>query len=344
MFLPLVGRRANLFLVCTFLAATFALAPSPLFLAPALSQQAASAAIAQKTPYWAYVLNPPSSGTPPEDQSQRHVPNSSASFTFAQTQDYFRVADWHPEAHPLMPAIVSAGRKPDVYACAFCHLPNGQGKPENSSLAGLPAGYIINQVAEFKSTARKSSEPEHIPSAKMISSAAANATAEEVQAAARYFSSIKPKPWIRVVESRTVPKTRADHFMLVAIPNGGNEPIGHRIIEMAEDRERTELRDDASSFVAYVPAGSLTLGKILVTSGANGRTVPCNVCHGASLRGNQEVPGIAGRSPSYVFRQLYDMKSGARHGALVVQMKPVVYRLSDDDMIDIAAYLASLKP
>lgn len=243
-----------------------------------------------------------------------------------------------------MPPIVSTGHKPDVYACAFCHLPNGQGKPENSSLAGLPANYIINQVADFKSGVRKSSEPDHIPVARMISNAAANATASEIQSAARYFASIKPKTWIRVVETRTVPKTHADHFMLVAIPNAGNEPIGHRIIEMAEDHERTELRDDSSSFVAYVPTGSLSLGKNLVTTGANGRTVACRICHGPDLRGNQDIPSIVGRSPSYMFRQLYDMQSGSRHGPLAVQMKPVVYHLTQDDMIDIAAYLASLQP
>ena len=118
----------------------------------------------QKTPYWAYVLNPPADPQAPQPSPEpRHVPNSSASFTYEQTQDYFRVADWHPDGHPPMPSVVSSGRKPDVFACAFCHLPNGQGKPENSSLAGLPSAYIIQQMADFKSGARKSSEPAHIP-------------------------------------------------------------------------------------------------------------------------------------------------------------------------------------
>jgi len=331
--------------VSTALIVALAIAASPLVMVPASSQQpqTPSPASVQKTPDWAYVLSFPSD-PPPDDRTPRHVPNSSASFTFAQTQDYFRVADWHPDAHPPMPSIVSVGRKPDVYACAFCHLPSGPGKPENSSLAGLPVNYIINQMADFKSGVRKSSEPQHIPVARMISNAAANATSAEIQSAARYFSFIKPKPWIRVVETRTVPKTHADHFMLVATPDAGSEPIGHRIIEMAEDHKRTELRDDASSFVAYVPAGSLSFGKILVTTGSNGRTVACRICHGRDLRGNQDIPSLVGRSPSYMFRQLYDMQSGSRHGPLAVQMKPIVYRLTQDDMIDIAAYLASLKP
>lgn len=299
----------------------------------------------QKSPYWAYVLNPPPDpNAPPPAPGPRHVPNSSASFTFEQCQDFFHVADWHPDRHPPMPAIVSAGHKPDVYACAFCHLPNGQGKPENSSIAGLPAAYIVQQMADFKSGARKSSEPKHAPMSFMINKVALGATPEETQSAANYFASIKPKPWIRVVESNTVPKTHADHFMLVVIPGAGSEPIGHRIIETAENVELTELRDDASPFVAYVPTGSLAKGKSLVTTGENGRTLPCNICHGDDLRGQVNVPSIAGRSPSYIVRQLLDMQSGARHGEAVIQMQPVVSKLTLDDVIAISAYLASLKP
>jgi len=297
----------------------------------------------QKTPYWAYVLNPPSSPTPANDRTLRHVPNSSASFTFAQTQDYFQVADWHPAAHPPMPTVVAFGRRPDVYACAFCHLPNAQGKPENSSLAGLPAAYIIQQMADFKSGLRTSSEPNHVPVSTMIAKVAVSATDDEVQSAASYFSSLQPHPWIRVIETATVPKTHPAHFMLVPTPGAGTEPIGHRIIEMPGDLERTELRDDASGFIAYVPVGSLAKGKTLVNTGS-GLTLPCATCHGTNLRGLANVPSIAGRSPSYLVRQFLDMQSGARHGGANVLMQPVVARLSLDDIIAISAYLASLHP
>lgn len=339
------SRRVHLLFACAVLTVAISLAASGFDQsATSSSQQSPSSPGPQQTPSWAYVLIPPPNDPPPDNQTPRRVPNSSASFTFAQTQDYFRVADWHPDAHPAMPPVVSAGHNPDVYACAFCHLPNGQGKPENSSLAGLPVNYIIQQMADFKSGVRKSSEPQHVPVAKMIANVAAKASPDDIESAARYFYSIRPKPWIHVVETRTVPKTHADHFMLVDLPNAGREPIGHRIIEMAEDHERTELRDDASSFVAYVPAGSLVLGKALVTNGANGRTVPCHICHGSDFRGRADIPSIAGRSPSYIFRQMYDMQSGARNGPLAIQMKPVLTRLTDDDMIAIAAYLASLQP
>lgn len=70
----------------------------------------------------------------------------------------------------------------------------------------------------------------------------------------------------------------------------------------------------------------------------------CTGCHGADLKGNDAVPTIAGRSPTYLFRQLYDFKSGARKGTLSSTMKPAVEKLTIADMIALAAYSASLAP
>ena len=113
-----------------------------------------------------------------------------------------------------MPKIVATGRAPEVFACGYCHLPNGQGRPENASLAGLPAAYIAQQMADFKSGLRKSSEPKHGPTTAMIG-VAAKANDDEIQAAVKYFSALKPRPWIRVVETDTVPRTHIAGWMLV---------------------------------------------------------------------------------------------------------------------------------
>ncbi len=298
----------------------------------------------QSTPYWAYAVNPPSpANSKPPGATPRHVPNSSAVFTDEQIHDLYSVPDWHPSDHPPMPGIVAHGRKPNVFACAYCHLPNGEGRPENSTIAGLPAGYILRQLEDFKSGARKCAEPLFLPAANMPKIAAA-ATEQELQVAAKYFSELQRKPWIRVVETSTVPKTHVSGWMLVADAPAATEPIGHRIIEMPENLERTELRDDTSGFVAYVPEGSLNAGKLLVTSGANGKTVACAKCHGPGLRGSGNVPPIAGRSPSYIVRQLYDIQSGARSGFASRQMRRQVVNLNVDDMIAIAAYVSSLRP
>ena len=129
-----------------------------------------------------------------------------------------------------------------------------------------------------------------------------------------------------------------------AFDPAATEPIGHRIIEVPENLERTELRDDTSGFIAYVPVGSLKTGKWFVTSGGDSKTVACAKCHGPGLRGSGNVPAIAGRSPSYIVRQLYDIQSGARSGVASRQMRRQVQKLNLDDMIAIAAFVSSLKP
>lgn len=304
-----------------------------------------AASLHEPPPGWAYAINPPtepSDAPSTPDSTPRHVPDSEAVFTKAQTLNLFRPPEWHPEEHPAMPDIVSRGREPDVYACGYCHLPNGQGRPENSSLAGLPAAYIVQQLADFKSGSRKSSEPRHGPTSAMITYET-KATEKEIQSAAEYFSALKPRPWIRVVETDSVPKTHVAGWMLVASDGGESEPIGGRIIETPENLERTELRDDHSGFIAYVPVGSIKKGEALA-NGASSKTLRCATCHGRDLKGKDKVPSLAGRSPSYLVRQLYDIQSGARRGAAVHVMKPVVTKLTIDEMAALAAYAASLNP
>ncbi|MBM3782112.1 MAG: hypothetical protein FJW29_10655 [Acidobacteria bacterium] len=298
-------------------------------------------------PPWAFTVNtPPPTGAAPmapaaPDPTPRSVPGSERQFTLAQTRDAFNPPDWHPAGHPPMPPSVAQGRRPDMRACGFCHLTNGQGRPENASLAGLPAAYILQQMADFKSGARRSSEPKMGPPAAMIADARA-ATDAEAREAAEYFAAVPYRPWVRVVERAEVPRTRIAGWMHV--PTDGAEPLGARIIEMPEDLPRTELRDGASGFVAYVPPGSISRGERLVTTGGGGRTVACGTCHGPDLKGLGPVPPLAGRSPSYTVRQLFDLQQGARRGPWSALMTEAVRQLTIDDMIAIAAYTASRTP
>jgi cytochrome c553 len=298
-------------------------------------------------PPWAFTVNTPapagaSAAAPAApDPAPRKVPGSDRAFTLAETRDAFNPPDWHPGGHPPMPESVARGRKPELRACGFCHLTNGQGRPENASLAGLPAAYIIQQMADFKSGARKSSEPKMGPPNAMIQDAKA-ANDEEIRTAAEYFASFPYRKWVRVVESADVPKTRIAGWMHV--PTDGREPLGQRIVEMPEDLARTELRDGSSGFVAYVPMGSIKAGEALVRTGGNGRTQACGVCHGADLKGLGPVPPLAGRSPSYTVRQLFDFQQRNRQGPWSALMAAAVEKLTVEDMIALAAYTASLEP
>jgi cytochrome c553 len=60
------------------------------------------------------------------------------------------------------------------------------------------------------------------------------------------------------------------------------------------------------------------------------------------LAGLAVIPPLRGRSPSYIARQLVDFKHGARHGLWAPLMGPVVANLTADDIMVLAAYLASL--
>ena len=303
-----------------------------------LSPSASSASF----PAWAYPWAPDFK-VAPDDGVPRHVPDSTQSFTITQERDLFFVPDWHPEDHPQMPDIVAHGRRPDVRACGSCHRAEGTGGPENASLAGLPAAYIVQQIEDYKSGARKFAGPQRSPSVLMTAIAKATTT-EEAQAAAAYFSSLKPKANIKVIEADTVPVSEIARVFYTVSKTGGTEPIGERILEMPVNAEQFEHRDTRSQFIAYVPKGSIAKGEALARTGGAGVTTPCATCHGPDLRGIAAVPGIAGRSPSYLVRQLYDFQQHAHAGSMGALMAGVVEKLSHDDMISLAAYVASLKP
>jgi cytochrome c553 len=280
----------------------------------------------------------------PVDETAKHVPGSTLSFTLAQIRDGFGPADWFPADHPTMPDIVAHGRMPDARACSLCHYPNGKGRPENAGIAGLPTAYFMQQLADFRNDARKSADPRKGNTNVMIQIAKAM-TDVEMKAAADYFGSMKWTPWIKVVETSTVPKTRLAGGMFLPLEGEATEPLGQRIIEVPDNVERTEtLRDPHSAFTAYVPVGSVKKGETMVKTGGAGKTTQCGICHGTDLKGLGPVPGIAGRSPQYVVRQLFDMQAGTRKGVWSDLMKPVVEKLTEGDMLAIAAYTASLAP
>jgi len=103
-----------------------------------------------------------------------------------------------------------------------------------------------------------------------------------------------------------------------------------------------EHRDSRSLFVAYVPVGSIKAARALVDTDGAHAAYACALCHGPNLKGTGNVPRIAGRSPSYIVRQLHDMQSGDRSGPHAQPMAAIVSRLSAADVTAIAAYLATL--
>src|SRR3984957_17849771 len=178
--------------------------------------------------------------------------------------------DWFPEEHGPAPRSVKGGTGISM-ACGSCHLMSGQGHPESADLAGMPAEYLIRQMAYYKNGTRKD-DARMGPIAKAASD-------EEVRQAAEYFAALKPRTFVKVIESANPPKTfiatAGRHRQLH--PSGGTEPIGRRILEIPADPLGTEIRDPHAGFIAYVPPGSIARGDALVENGS------CGLCHGENL-------------------------------------------------------------
>ena len=273
-----------------------------------------------------------------------HLPGSTREFTLTQINGNHATIDWFPERHPVPPPPVIDGRAGAYNACGQCHLIDGSGKPDTADLRGFPVDYLVQQIVDMKDDKRHASIL-HAPLAEMVA-VSKSMTLDEARQTAEYFHSIKPVKRLRIVETDTVPVTHpGPHAMQQVDPSGATEPIGTRIIEVPEDFERTELRDPSSGFVAYVPKGSIKRGEALAKTGGDGKTLTCATCHGEGLKGMADAfPNIAGHSPTATARQLYDFKSGTRDGKNAIAMKPVVTKLTDQDIVDLSAYVASLQP
>ena len=275
---------------------------------------------------------------------------SSATFSRLEIRHAQDVIDWFPEDYPPMAEIIKygpealRGGEPD-WACGSCHLPNGKGRPSNAPVAGLSAEYMIQQLYDFRKGLRYSADPRKPNTPNMIRMARAM-TEEEIKKSAEFWAAV---PWTRrynVIEADLIPKMylNPNNNMFFTVGTEPTEPLAGRIIESPIDTYQADyLRNPRTGFNVYVPVGSLAKGEELVTTGG-GKTIQCNICHGQDLNGLDMVPPIAGRSPSYVMRQLYDFRQGTRNGISSQLMKPTVANLSIEDMTNIASYLASIIP
>ena len=215
-------------------------------------------------------------------------------------EDLYNPPDWYPDIHPPMPQVVAHGNGSTVRACAACHLPTGTGHDELANIAGLPANYLIEQLADYKSGARKGSGT--------MTGIGKAITDGEVRDAATYFSSLKPRPWIRVVETDIVPKTfvGAGNKRLPTA-DGGTEPIGMRIIEIPETKR-------SCSIAILDPVSSPTCPRA-ASPGARRSSRPTAAKHGLRrlprrrpTRARRSA-AIAGRQATYVVRQLFGIRT-----------------------------------
>jgi cytochrome c553 len=131
-------------------------------------------------------------------------------------------------------------------------------------------------------------------------------------------------------------------------PSGIMQPIAAELDEAAIVAMSRHYAQQGTSAVSVRDSGatreSIERGRLIATEGLQARGVPaCQVCHGH--RAAPAFPQLAGRSARYLAAQLRVFRSGLRdrsgYGAI---MAPIARRLADDQVEDVAAYFAHLKP
>lgn len=306
-----------------------------------------------EVPSWLFPTTSPDyrSSIRASDTSLHALPGSTLRFTARQIGDALNPPDWHPESHPAAPDVVIHARRDAKYACGLCHLPDGQGRSENATVSGLPEAYVIQQILDIRSGARSPAK-DFASSAKMKEVALA-ATDAEIAAAAKYFASIHPRKQYTVRESAVVPKAYEAGGLYALRPGTETEALGDRMVEISDDIERHELRDPGETFTVYVKPGTLSTGQRIALEAPATSATRCAQCHGDDLRGlsaikpgqpGQPAPPIAGRSPSYLLRQLVGFRTKTRNGATSTPMQAVAAALSLDEMIAAVAYAGSRTP
>ena len=312
--------------------------------APMISVTAA----AQDTPpAWAYPVNPPDFKPPPDDGTVRQVPGSKAGYTLTQLRDRFIAPDLASRrlpgdagdrrAGPQAGACMPADSATAPTAPAVRRTPTSPDCRSPTSFARWPTSRAARAIARCRIA----------PDAAQGLQLAKAITDAEIEAAATYFASIKPRSIVRVIESATAPQAVVAAWYYSGVPNGRRSRSASASSRSRRTAEQFVNRDTRARFVAYVPEGSIKRGQVLATTGGGGRTLPCGTCHGGpTMRGVGVIglPPLAGRSPSYLVRQLYDLKHDTRNGSQGVIMKSTVKDLTIDDMIALAAYLGSLEP
>ncbi|RRZ88178.1 cytochrome c [Erwinia sp. 198] len=74
------------------------------------------------------------------------------------------------------------------------------------------------------------------------------------------------------------------------------------------------------------------------------KAASCQGCHGAAGKAAAPYPNLAGQNADYLDHALHAYQKGERSGGQAEVMKAFVAGLSDEDMADLSAYYAGLKP
>jgi cytochrome c553 len=122
-----------------------------------------------------------------------------------------------------------------------------------------------------------------------------------------------------------------------------------RIVDPMNDMAKGLTDDDLRSFadiISKLPAPQPPTGDTDTARMQKGRALVeqnhCNFCHTATFAGQENVPRIADQREDYLIKALRGYKDNSRRG-YDAAMADVVATISDDQILDLAYYIARAK-
>ena len=123
---------------------------------------------------------------------------------------------------------------------------------------------------------------------------------------------------------------------------------GRRFDTLMTPVAKTLTKDDMLNVAAYFTAQELRAldfqadpNKVAKGSAKAAETL-CTMCHGGGFKGQNEIPRVAGQQHDYIVKQLTDFRERRRTND-AGNMAAVSKTLSDEDIENLAAYLANLR-
>jgi cytochrome c553 len=110
-----------------------------------------------------------------------------------------------------------------------------------------------------------------------------------------------------------------------------------------QNLSKADMQDLSAFFAAQKPAPApFAADPARVARGrAKAQEVLCTMCHLGGFKGQNEIPRVAGQHHDYVVKQMKAFKEGSRTNDAGT-MSSVSKTLSDDDIEDLAQFLATL--
>ena len=148
---------------------------------------------------------------------------------------------------------------------------------------------------------------------------------------------------------------------LPEVPSLGAQPALYTLVELVMFRDKLRLTEPMNQETVGLSDGDLrALSDMIAKLPApepisdtpdpartdRGRALAernrCNFCHQSNFQGVENVPRLAGQREDYLLKSLRGYKDDTRRG-YDAQMSEVVYAMKDDDLVDLAYFLARLK-